>query len=294
MRIVCLTQSYTQGIGEAGVDDNAIFLAGVCPQPLDASITFRRLRSLAAIRGFVWKGGGGCKHCFPDNSDGRQLVNSQWFTEEFAPQLEATLKSAILLEIAPDYTTCLGSSPQVDVKINEVSLSDLSISCEDGTVIEQLQTLNLDDISVQERHICQKCVSIDFSTRANGTPLRKGDYVGDEWVSTHGLYIMADGASSKARVFDTADPDCVNTDGSIDFGSPNVSCMDGGLGQGEGGSIGQEGENCKPIGSKYLHSSYVRPSTLVLISDAFLILQTCWLFRIRERSVLVLTPAVAR
>jgi len=200
-----------------------------------------------------------------DNSDKRQLLrglpfsdralvqgDAAWFAATFAPQTKATLEAAIKLEIVPNHQTCLGVSPTVEVTIHEVSLADLNLACEDGTVIESLQSFNLNDINLRKPD-CNTCTSIDFSRKGDNKKLYKGTYVKDEWYQADGLTITASGGYTpglRARIFDTGDPVCVNVDGSRDFGSPNKSC--GGIGVGTGGAKSQSGENCKPLGSKYL------------------------------------------
>ena len=243
-----------QGIGQAGADDDSMFLAGVCPQP-----TTSDRRRLWWSRGFVWKGGGGCRGCFADNNDQRFLLGSArgtslWFTQEFAPQLQITLENAIEKEIAPDHQTCLGSSPTASVEIIEVSLQDLELQCDDGGIMEHLASINLVDVPIQDFE-CGKCVSIDFSTRGDGSPLYRGNYVSSEWKANHGLTVTANGGytpGQQARILDTAHNECINAAGSSEFGSPNKNCNNGGIGQGVGGAPGQQGENCVPVGSTSL------------------------------------------
>jgi len=258
------------GIGEAGPDDNAIYRAGVCPQPM----TTARRRSLLVSKAFIYLGGGGCRFCLVDSSDKRKLLRSfssgrelvvqgdaAWFAQVFAPQTKATLENAIKLEIAPNHQSCLGITPSVEVTIHEVSLADLNLACEDGTIIESLQSLKLTDINLRKES-CSKCTSIDFSKKGDNQDLYKGDYVKDEWKASDGLSITASGGYSpgfKARIFDTGDPVCVSVDGSRDFGSPNNSC--GGIGVGAGGAVNQSGENCRPLGSKYISHLDNAPSS---------------------------------
>jgi hypothetical protein len=258
------------GVGPAGADDDAIFVAGVCPEPITSSSTGRR--GLGRWGGYVWKGGGGCRGCFGDNRDHRRTTTSRrdlrelgqvrgssekkWFSEQYAPWLETTLRNAIEQEIAPKHTDCLGNNPrQIEVVIEEISEKDLEFGCDDGTVIETLQSMSLTDEPLRDRN-CNKCSSVDFSTyTSHGKIAEKGDYVSNEWKPEHGFTITASGGynpESKARIFDTADQACVSSaNGSLEFGSPNKNCENGGLGHGDGGKPGESGENCEPVGSKY-------------------------------------------
>lgn len=239
------TLLFNYGVGEAGADDEAVFEAGVCPQPTTA--TNRRLKT---HNGFFWKGGGGCRFCLWDDRDGRRNL-ANWFTDTFAPMMETTLENAILTDIAQNHTSCLGDSPSIDVDLLQVSKQDLDLTCEDGRVIEALESLNLVDVPLRNQN-CGSCVSIDFSETARGSPIHKGDWIGQQWRD-HGLSIRATGGYSpgfQARIFDTTDAWCMQSDGSYDFGSPNSQCQGGGHGVGTGGAQGEIGENCDPVGSK--------------------------------------------
>jgi hypothetical protein len=256
------------GIGAAGADDEAIFLAGVCPEP-STFVALSRHRALG-WGGYVWNGGGGCRGCFGDNTDYRSMrrglqkagsiqgsSEAKWFSEQYAPELETTLANAIKQEIAPKHMDCLGDYPQkVEVIINEIHLKDLEIGCDDGKVIETLHSLSLSDEPLRDRN-CDKCSSVDFSTKKKKDKteeVKKGDYVSDEWKEEHGFTVTASGGYTpkfKARIFDTGDNSCVSEEkGTLDFGSPNKNCQNGGHGKGDGGAPGQSGENCEPIGSK--------------------------------------------
>lgn len=251
------------GVGNAGADDEAIFMAGVCVEP-HTSVR----RHLRWWGGYIWKGGGGCRGCFRDDADSRRLqvgsvtgggTIADWFSNEYAPWLETTLENAIIQTIAPQYTDCLGSAPEeVDIIINEITLQDLELGCDDGEVIETLQSMSLQDAPLRE-HDCNLCSSVDFSTyMQNGVEQTavKGAYVKDEWKEQYGFTVTATGGYSpsfKARIFDTGDSSCVNSaNGSLEFGSPNKNCQGGGLGHGDGGEVGESGENCEPVGSKYM------------------------------------------
>lgn len=251
------------GVGEAGVDEGTvIFLAGVCPRPSKAEAERRRLAYLRKS-GFMWRGGGGCRYCLWDNSDQRNLLEvaeqqrklQNWFADTFAPPMEATLENAIRTEIVPNHQHCLGPNPTIDVELIQVLLGELNNRCEDGRIIESLESLNLGDVPLQKDN-CGGCVSLDFSTSPGDTQINKGDWIREQWKTAHGLKISAAGGyspSSQARIFDTGDAVCVNVDGSRDFGSPNQSCQNqSGIGIGSGGVEGEAGENCDPVGSKYI------------------------------------------
>lgn len=258
---------YEYGLGQAGADDDAVFHAGVCPQPTTSG---RRRKLRLRSNGFIWRGGGGCRYCLWDDFDHRNLQqgvlkngllnkfgankdSENWFTETFAPEMEPTLENAIRDQILPNRTNCLGIDPVIDVTLIEVSLKDLDLACEDGKVIESLQSLNIGDTPLQ-RNNCGNCASVDFSQTTNGTRLVKGDWIKEQWVDQHGLIISATGGFSplfQGRIFDTNDTSCATEDGSHDFGSPNERCTgNAGNGTGLGGRPGEKGENCQPIGSK--------------------------------------------
>jgi hypothetical protein len=265
------------GIGAAGADDDAIFLAGVCPQPSTSSVTTgdRMLGWLGWC--YVWRGGGGCRSCYGDNRDHRrrdQFVSSvegsseydNWFSGQYAPSLMTTLQNAITQEMTDSTPTCLGSiAPQIEVVINEISLSDLELGCDDGSVISTLKSLSLSEKPPLLDRNCQQCHSVNFSTYKpfdgeSIMPVEKGRYVSDEWQVEYGFTVAAIGGktdkahANKARIFDTADQVCVNAEnGSLEFGSPNQNCgtSESGLGRGGGGELGESGENCIPVGSKY-------------------------------------------
>ena len=247
------------GVGDAGVDTGAIFLAGVCTVP---TITNRRrLSSLAT--GFLWTGVGGCRKgtCKADNSDQRMLAGTRsgdgdrylagtWFSNTFKPQLEATLEKAFATELVAKYTGCLGSNPGIAVSVNGITRTQLlAVECASSDV-GLLETMTFANLAIRSRaSVCSKCIKIDFSTKGNGTALVRGEYVKDQWLK-NGLSISAKGGYSpngnEARIFDTAR---LGVNGNPDLGSPNQKC--GGPGKGSGGEPGKKGENCKPLGSKY-------------------------------------------
>ena len=89
-------------------------------------------------------------------------------------------------------------------------------------------------------------VTVDFSKAANGTELKGGDYVSNDWLS-YGLTLSAEGGRGKLpRLFDTANPG-TEEKGDPDLGAPNKGC--GGPGIGLGGERGAPGENCNPLGN---------------------------------------------
>jgi hypothetical protein len=220
----------------------------------------------------------------------RGSSEEKWFSEQYAPWLETTLRNAIEQEIAPKHTDCLGNNPQqIEVVIEEISEKDLELGCDDGTVIDTLQSMSLTDEPLRDRN-CDECSSVDFSTyTSDGKIAEKGDYVSNEWKPEHGFTITASGGynpESKARIFDTADQACVSSaNGSLEFGSPNKNCENGGHGHGDGGKPGESGENCEPVGSKYdaqqsptalftmSLSSITLTSSLLLCSTDVLIVQ---------------------
>jgi len=249
-----------------------MFLAEVCPQPDTVSSGSARALKYGLKYdqphhrelwwspwkwwGYYFLGGGGCRGCDYDNNDRRDLQfgavvgTTEWFQETFVPQTESKLEFAIVNDLVPNHKVCLGVDPTIHVTLIAVDFDSLNIHCDDGTFIEELTTVNLADIAFTEQD-CGLCYSLDFSTKGDGTPLSKGDYVQDEWKELHGLTITASGGLNKARIFDTADTVCTNAAGRNDFGSPNKACDIGGIGEGGGGAPGQPGENCVPLESKY-------------------------------------------
>ena len=89
---------------------------------------------------------------------------------------------------------------------------------------------------------------LTFDTTADGLPVKKGDYVGNEWQA-FGLTLSASGGvNDKPRVFDTSDP-VDGTCGDPDLGAPNMRCPGGGPGTGLGGEPDGKGPNCSPLGN---------------------------------------------
>lgn len=90
-------------------------------------------------------------------------------------------------------------------------------------------------------------VILDWQTDADGNPLLPGQVIDDEFHSTTGISITLraqsnapDGSNVRAIFPSHAPP----TD--VDLGTPNETCPGGGPGVGEGGEVGEPGENCTP------------------------------------------------
>lgn len=249
------------GVGDAGAFDDAAYVAGVCIAP--AQTTRRRL----VTTGFVWKGIGGCRPgmCSFDNSDIRLLNTgseagqanggqngdvSEWFTNTFKPEMEATLKVAFG-ELEDLHLKCVGKNPVIDVIVNGASLAEIaSAKCPIIGGLGVLDAISFGSIVVGLRQsTCQTCVNLDFSKTGKGKKLERGAYVKNEWYDIYGLTISAVGGycpNGMARIFDTAKPG----DGDRHLGSPNSKCPRGGPGVGVDGEPGQRGANCEPLGSK--------------------------------------------
>lgn len=119
------------GVGDAGADDDAVFLAGICPQPTTTTAAERRreLKGLSLwgdVR-FNWSGGGGCRFCLPETDTDARRQLSDWFTNTFVPQKTETLVEALTTTIIPDHSNCLGSIPKIDIELVQVGLDDLRI-----------------------------------------------------------------------------------------------------------------------------------------------------------------------
>jgi hypothetical protein len=105
-----------------------------------------------------------------------------------------------------------------------------------------------------ERYNCScRKITVDFDKAADGTPIKRGDYVTDQWKSL-GLMLAASGTESSkkgARIFDTTNPGRRKT-GDPDLGAPNKRCTPAGPGIGRGGEPGEpdkKGVNCEPQGN---------------------------------------------
>jgi hypothetical protein len=199
--------------------------------------------------------------CLPDNRDGRrldqvlnQVVASQdWFNSHFVPDLTKKLKNTIEADIAPNHNVCLGTSPLVNVSIEEILLKEMQISCKDGNIVEYLASIKISDTAIPNL-ACSECKHISFSKRCDGTVLESGKYVSTEWLSQGFIVTASRDFTSEchARIFDSNNITCYATEGRNPFflGSPNIKCPEGGIGIGSGGEPGQPGENCDPVGSE--------------------------------------------
>jgi hypothetical protein len=97
-------------------------------------------------------------------------------------------------------------------------------------------------------------VILDWQTDADGNPLSSGQVIDDEFHSTTGISITlraqseAPGGSNVRAIFPSHQPPVAPSGRTIDadLGTPNETCPGGGPGIGEGGELGQPGENCTP------------------------------------------------
>mmetsp|Transcript_2004 Transcript_2004/g.3125 ORF Transcript_2004/g.3125 Transcript_2004/m.3125 type:complete len:777 (+) Transcript_2004:78-2408(+) len=256
------------GIGAAGADDDAVFLAGVCPQPTSQAVQEMQQKLRRLGFGYVWKGGGGCRGCFGEDGDGRMLLQAtvtgsaheDWFTQTYAPWLEETLETAILQEIFPVHESCLGYSPPViEVMLDEVSLEQLQLGCDNGQVIDTLQSMSFEDEPLRDRE-CRRCATLDFSKykQASGRGVNKinrGDYVKSQWRDEYGVMVTASGGYTpnfQPRIFDANDKSCINeATRDLEFGSPNITCKhDGPRGPPGGPNGSPSGPKGSPSGPK--------------------------------------------
>ncbi|HSM56794.1 MAG TPA: hypothetical protein VK879_11630 [Candidatus Sulfomarinibacteraceae bacterium] len=97
-------------------------------------------------------------------------------------------------------------------------------------------------------------VILDWQTDVDGNPLLPGQVIDDEFHSATGISITIkaqsaapDGSDVRA-IFPSHDPPVSPSGRTIDpdLGTPNETCPGGGPGIGEGGEVGQPGENCTP------------------------------------------------
>ena len=247
-----------QSMADVVVNDNVAFEAKVCPKP---ATSLRR--QLATKTSFVYRGGGGCRGCTSDNRDNRRALQAiafgsdEWFENVYALYLEVKLRSSIQLIVGPKHTKCLGLLPRIQVEINKISFSELQprVHCQIGTPIPSLVSTNQNIVGpIQE---CSACRSIDFSASSDGTLLRNGKIIGQEWKSI-GVTVLAtsnqlfEQETFRPRIFDTGNSTCIQSTNTQMLGSPNKLCPVGGLGEGQGGAPGQVGENCNATGSKFL------------------------------------------
>lgn len=85
-------------------------------------------------------------------------------------------------------------------------------------------------------------VILDWEEDASGNPIDTGQVIDDEYHSATGISITvkAQSATGVAAIFPSDAPPGID----YDLGSPNETCPGGGPGIGEGGKVGQLGENC--------------------------------------------------
>jgi hypothetical protein len=172
----------------------------------------------------------------------------------FTPQLESSILNAIQNTVVRKHSKCLGTKPIVVVEVNKIPLAKLKtrFQCQGGMLLTLLDTMSLSSIVVIDR-MCNNCVNINFSKASDGTTLVGGMNISKQW-QPDGVTIYAISTlplTTKARILDTGDNRCIQAAKAQEFGSPNQSCPGGGIGQGSGGAVGTEGENCAALGSKY-------------------------------------------
>jgi hypothetical protein len=234
------------------------FKAAVCTNPKKSSS--RRELQRFVTGNFVWRGGGGCSGCFCECRDARRKLQTvvkgttEWFNNQYVPQLKSSIANAILTSVVPEHSKCLGKSPMVTIDVSKISKEDLlsRFECYEGRVISLLETMGISIIPSMDRE-CNRCVNIDFATTSTRNALRAGTTISGQWQED-GLIIEATNRlinrTVNARIIDTGDVTCLKRTNTLEFGSPNQSCRGGGVGLGVGGMIGTDGENCRPLGSK--------------------------------------------
>ena len=106
--------------GKKGNELKAALAVSACPAPKSG----RNLQT-----GFVWRLQVICKHCSPDNGDGRRLGGSgKWVRRTLIPELKTSLTNAILASFDGNYIPCLGNSPEVKVTAH-VTTKKKSMEC---------------------------------------------------------------------------------------------------------------------------------------------------------------------
>lgn len=90
-------------------------------------------------------------------------------------------------------------------------------------------------------------IILDWEQDAAGNSLTSGQVIDDEYHSTTGISVtvQVQSASGVAAIFPSDAPPTAD----LDLGSPNETCPGGGPGVGEGGELGQIGENCMNHGN---------------------------------------------
>ena len=111
--------------GAEGANLTAAVVLWECPQP-----TSDRRRAASNVLNFVWKGGGTCRQCNPEGSDGRRLGESGvWVRRTLIPELETSLTNAIIGSIVVSDVPCLGSTPKVNVTAHVATKTALEMNC---------------------------------------------------------------------------------------------------------------------------------------------------------------------
>lgn len=90
-------------------------------------------------------------------------------------------------------------------------------------------------------------VILDWEQDADGNALATGQVIDDEYHSATGISVtvQAQSSSGVAAIFPSDAPPGVD----FDIGSPNETCLGGGPGEGDGGEVGEIGENCMNHGN---------------------------------------------
>ena len=248
------------------MDEDVLVAAKICPKPATTSSNRRQLLPKAT---FVFIGGGGCRGCISDNLDARRNLQlftfgtSEWFENIYAILLEIRLQNAIQLLVVPRNFKCLGLLPTIRVEIHKVTLAELAsrFECQLVSLTPLLTSMSLNTVVTPDRQ-CSTCHNVNFTNASDGILLRNGKEVSQEW-KTIGLNVNAATTSAtiqaaplKLRIFDTSNSSCIQSTNTQEFGSPNTLCPGGGLGVGNGGAPGSDGENCDSVGSKFLSYDY--------------------------------------
>ena len=166
------------GVGDAGVDTGAIFLAGVCTVP---TITNRR-RLGSVATGFLWTGVGGCRKgtCNPDNSDQRMLVGvgamstvteillllARGFQTHSSLSSKRHWKKPSRRNLFQSTQPAWASDPAIAVTVNGITRAQLlAVECASSD-IGVLDTMSFANLAISSRmSVCSKCVKIDFSSQ---------------------------------------------------------------------------------------------------------------------------------
>jgi hypothetical protein len=104
-------------------------------------------------------------------------------------------------------------------------------------------------------------LNLDFQKAADGRFLRGGTFVENEWSSVFGIKVKASNHEGKKTlhpmIFDSLNVESngLETNDAFFLGSPNFEC--GGFGVGQGGRMGNSGENCRALGNLLIPSRKV-------------------------------------